>query len=64
MEQVMDTANSKANIDFLFISFFLFYFLYFRTNVCKKSNCIFCSYRFPINTWFICTRYICNFDSV
>ena len=27
----------------------------------KKGNCIFCSYRFPINTWFICTRYICNF---
>ena len=27
----------------------------------KKGSCIFCSYRFPINTWFICTRYICNF---
>ena len=27
----------------------------------KKGSCIFCSYRLPINTWFICTRYICNF---
>ena len=27
----------------------------------KKGSYIFCSYRFPINTWFICTRYICNF---
>ena len=37
MEQVMDTASNKANMDFLFISFFLFYFSYFRTIVCTKK---------------------------
>ena len=33
----MDTASNKANMDFLFISFFLFYFSYFRTIVCTKK---------------------------